>query len=558
MSWITGIPGNSNNIFQDKSMTITFLFFQTYVSCAFKKGKQMPKGERSIVTIYSRSGRNKAVCSILIIFTITICIQLSFSNSVQSDPITGAGTDVVNGTVEFTDRIDINTTRVTINITDWNNITILDDLILSIENNTWTYKWVTTRVDDGFYTVSIKTYNSSSLINIETTVYNVDNIKPSSDSSPDNKILIGIILILIFIIIEAVIILLERKYRNKVFFSLSLDPKQVTYNIPDLAIINIFLFLIVIGTVFTIITPQIENELLLTAFIILNGITILTGFWALTHKCLALKIALALFFAIIWTFIISLLTETYINHPTEIGSLNIIVGMTLGISILIIYLLIFCLIILNKRSSDVRKGISLGTIILTLIFLGTIGLTQLLAYFGIFFWENIFYICLIFSGLIPIGTWMIYRWDLVYFETREESRTNNSRNMTFNMFNIEKSGNKYLKKEYKKFNLAKISYKLTFDDNIKISMITVKGDWDSNRDLALLLMQKFVKMTYKLSNIDNGSVAIRIYQSDDDFDSKLNLCQSFGFAVEKKKKGVDNSYYQLKLRSDRGIFSKRV
>jgi hypothetical protein len=126
--------------------------------------------------------------------------------------------------------------------------------------------------------------------------------------------------------------------------------------------------------------------------------------------------------------------------------------------------------------------------------------------------------------------------------------------MTLNMLNIENSSDRFIKRDYQKTNLAKISFKISFDDNIKISMITIRGDWDLNRDLAFTIMNEFVKRIYKLSNVKRGHIAIRLYQTDDDFESKLILCQNFGFVIERKKNKSDNSYYQLELRSNRGLF----
>ena len=233
---------------------------------------------------------------------------------------------------------------------------------------------------------------------------------------------------------------------------------------------------------------------------------------------------------------------------------GIFIGVILGILIMVVYLLIFSLIYLGKNSSDIKKGISVIAIIITLIFLGTIFLTTLFANFGMFNWPNSLFLSLIFSGMISITTWMVYRWDLVFFENREESQTNNSRNMTFNMFNVEDSGGRFIKRDYQKINLAKISLKISFDDNVKISMITIRGDWDLNRDLAFTLMNEFVKRMYKLSYVERGHVAIRLYKTDDDFDSKLILCQNFGFVIELKKNKSDNSYYQLELQSNHRLF----
>lgn len=434
----------------------------------------------------------------------------------------------------------------------------MHDLSLSIDNNTWTYIWVTTRVGDGEYNITIKTYNLTSLTDVNITTLIVDNIKLSSNSRSDNKIIIAAILVIIFTIIEVIIILMDRRHRNKVLTSLNIEPNQITYNVPRLALVNIAIFLIIMTIILTIITPLIRNELLYSIFLILNGMTILTGLWAFTHKCLASKLALAFFFSSLWFLIMSMTSMGLYKPPIKITMPGILTGLILGILIMAVYLLIFSFIYIDKSSSNIKKGVSVITIILTLIFLGTIFLTILFANFSMFDWPNSLFLSLIFSGMISIVTWVVYRSDLVFFETREESQTKNTRNMTFNMFDIDGSRGGLVRKDHQKINLSKISYKISTDDNVNIGMISIQGDWDFNHDLAHKIMHKFVRKMHRFSYIKRGCVSVKLYSSDDDFDHKLSLCRDLGFVIVSNEKHCDNSNYQLELQSNQGLFKQKT
>ena len=160
--------------------------------------------------------------------------------------------------------------------------------------------------------------------------------------------------------------------------------------------------------------------------------------------------------------------------------------------------------------------------------------------------------------MISITTWMVYRWDLVFFETREESRTKNTRNMTFNMFDIDSSSDGLVNKDHQKINLSKISYKISTDDNVNIGVISIMGDWATNHDLAYDLMHKFVRRMHRFSYIKRGRVAVKLYSSDDDFDRKLSLCQDLGFVIVNKEKNCEHSNYQLELQSNRGLFKQKT
>jgi hypothetical protein len=113
-------------------------------------------------------------------------------------------------------------------------------------------------------------------------------------------------------------------------------------------------------------------------------------------------------------------------------------------------------------------------------------------------------------------------------------------------------------KDQKKVNLAKISYKISVKDNIRIGVVTINGDWETDRYLSYRLMKRFVYDMSRRSNVEKDRISVKLYSSDENFEHKLSLFQELEFIIKTEQEDNDQSIYHLIHRRKKWSFRPGV
>ncbi len=469
--------------------------------------------------------------------------------------ISPPGGTVVEGIIAFSGKVHENVTELRLNIESDEHEVIVDEFKLSIWNYNWTYKWDTTKVSDGVYEISVTAYNRTEQLERIMTLVFVEN-ENDEPSMTDAQALIIAIVIIIFIIIEICILIIDRKLSAIKFKALNLINKNVKLITPRFAYLNTVLFLLTLFITLSILIVLTDTTIF-TIYLIVIGMTALAGIWGLTHRGIASKIALMVFFGGLWIGLSIIIFTDLFNGTEKIPKSLAVAGSIALLGLLVTYSFLLILVWRMKVRAQIPAKVTLVITIISWVL-------PILALVGIIFaaieilgWEIILLETIVFSGIMSILSWVVYRAEILYYEMREESRTRSTKNITFNMFKIESIPIGLFAREYKKNTLGKISYELNSEDEISIGIISVIDDWDTQWELAHRLMAGFINKMHNDSFANAGGVTLKLYSSDENLDTKLELCKYFGFVVISSGREKQLGYYHLELGAKPGLFGAR-
>jgi hypothetical protein len=470
--------------------------------------------------------------------------------------ISPPGGSVVEGVLELSGRVNENVTDLRLNIENVGHEVIVDEFRLSIWNYNWTYKWDTTKVPDGVYEIAVTAYNKTEQLERIITVVSIENVKDESSLTEDQALIMGVVLI-IFIIIKICILIIDRKLIARKLKALNLVTKNISHITPRSAYTNTTQFLLTLFIIPLIFIGFMTDATILTIFLIVSGMTALAGIWGLTHRGIASKLALMVCLGCLWIGLSILIFTDLLNGTEKMPKSLAVAGSIVLLGSLVTYSLILILVWRMKIRAQLPAKVTLVVTVIS-------GVLLILAIAGIIFaaieilgWEIVLLETIGLLWIMSILSWFVYRYELIYFETREESRTSTTKNITFNMFNIDSIPMGLFAKEYKKRMLGKISYEINSEDEISIGIISVIDDWDTQWELLYRLMAGFINKMRKESFADARGVTLNLYSSDADLDKKLELCKYFGFVVISSGREKQLGYYHLELGAKPGLFGAR-